>query len=174
MLYPESADLARRLKDNDRSCVLKVVTDHGSLLIPADIERYGEARLLERHSERLRADVLVAPHQGSRTSSGPAFVQAVDPQVVVFPVGYRNRFRHPHPDVLRRYAALDAGLWRTDEHGAVRIDFESIDGKAGFVVSGQRARQRRYWHAGGAPAPMMAFPQTAMPNEPASDFPALP
>ena len=174
MLYPDADDLARRLKDNDRSCVLKVVTDHGSLLIPADIERYGETRLLARHPASLRADVLIAPHQGSRTSSSNAFVDAVRPQAVIFPVGYRNRFRHPHPDVLKRYQAMNASIWRTDEQGAVRIDFESVDGKPAFAVSGQRMRQRRYWQAGGAAVELLASPQPAAPEEPVSDTPALP
>jgi competence protein ComEC len=173
MLYPEPGDFARRLKDNDRSCVLKIVTQHGSLLVPTDIERYGETRLLERNKALLRADVLIAPHQGSRTSSSPAFVQAVHPQVVIFPVGYLNRFRHPHADVLRRYTAQGAQLWRTDAQGAVRIDFASRGGKAVFAVSGQRGRNRQYWQEIGIAAPLIASPRLPGQDDQAIDSPVL-
>ncbi len=39
----------------------------------------------------------------------------------IFPVGYRSRFRHPHPEVVARYAASGAALLRTDRDGAVTL-----------------------------------------------------
>ena len=145
MLYPDAATRdAVMLKDNERSCVLKITTRAGSVLIPADIERHGERRLLETVANQLKADVLVAPHQGSRTSSSPAFVEAVSPELVIFPVGYRNPFRHPHPDVVARYAALGSVLVRTDMDGAITV--ELIEGQSP-VVTRHRDRHVRYWHA---------------------------
>src|SRR6185503_18870491 len=86
MLHPTRASYGdRSVKDNDRSCVLKVEAAGGRALLPADIERRSEEELLARGPGRLRAEVLLAPHQGSRTSSTAGFVQAVAPRVVVFP-----------------------------------------------------------------------------------------
>ena len=145
LLYPEVDSYAEtRIKDNDRSCVLKITAAGGSVLIPADIERRGERMLLATMPDKLRADVLIAPHQGSLTSSSEAFVRAVAPRVVVFPVGYRNRFGHPHPDVVSRYHALGSATYRTDQRGAVLI---RIGGDAGLAVALQRELRRRYWHA---------------------------
>jgi len=142
MLYPDvETRVAGRLKDNERSCVLKITAAAGSVLIPADIERRGEQTLLATAEEQLQSDVLIAPHQGSRTSSSEAFVKAVAPGKVIFPVGYRNAFKHPHPDVLARYEALGADLYRTDRHGAVLLEFMS----GGIHVSRQRELRRRYW-----------------------------
>jgi competence protein ComEC len=131
-----------RLRDNDRSCVLKIEAPGGRVLIPADIERRSEARLLETAPDAIRADVLVAPHQGSRTSSTPEFVQAVAPRIVVFPVGYRNRFGHPHPEVVQRYREAGARTWRSDRDGAVVI---SIPAQGAMRVTPYRAVYRRYW-----------------------------
>jgi competence protein ComEC len=142
MLAPEAAeDVA---KPNDRSCVLKITTAGGSVLIPADIERRGERALLATVPEMLRSDVLIAPHHGSKTSSTAEFVQAVAPSAVIFAMGYRNRFGHPHADVVERYRQLGSALYRTDDGGA--IGFEMQQGKP-LLLSRYRDRYLRYWHA---------------------------
>jgi competence protein ComEC len=123
------------------SCVLKVTTAQGSALLTGDIETLSEQALTGRHGERLRADVLLAPHHGSRTSSSPEFLAAVAAKTVIFPVGYRNRFRHPNAEVLRRYEATGARLARTDRDGAVTVDF-AVSRRLTF----EREARRRYWH----------------------------
>ncbi|MGH8029769.1 MAG: DNA internalization-related competence protein ComEC/Rec2, partial [Arenimonas sp.] len=130
------------IKDNDRSCVLRVAAPGGQVLFPADIERRSEEELLRRVRDRLRADVLLAPHQGSKTSSTPDFVQAVAPRIVVFPVGYRNRFGHPHREVVRRYEDIGTRIYRTDRDGAVTI---AVRVEGAISVTPYRALYRRYW-----------------------------
>ncbi len=129
------------IKDNNRGCVLKVTTPHGRLLLPADIERSAELQLLERSPDALVSEVLVAPHQGSKTSSSPAFVAAVAPRITVFPVGYRNHFGHPHPKVVQRYVAAGSQLLRSDQDGAILLEF----GSQGLSVQSWREVRRRYW-----------------------------
>jgi competence protein ComEC len=143
MLHPGVASYAREdIGDNDRSCVLRIESLHGVVLLPADIERRSEQHLLETRKSRLAADVLVAPHHGSATSSSEQFVAAVNPKLVLFPVGYANRYGHPHPAVQRRYRSADARLMRTDDAGAITVKF----GRTGTEVSTWRGHKRRYWH----------------------------
>ncbi len=126
---------------NNNSCVLRVETAAGRvLLLPGDIERGIEQQLVEQQARRLAADVLVAPHHGSRTSSTEAFVNAVDPEYVLFPVGYRNRFGFPKPDVVARYRATGAHILDTATDGAVRMRLE-----AGRVIeaAGYRPQDER-------------------------------
>ncbi|MGZ5139828.1 MAG: ComEC/Rec2 family competence protein, partial [Burkholderiales bacterium] len=141
ILHPSPASYEVFLKNNDRGCVLKVSAPGGSVLIPADIERRSEETLLVQ-AEDLAADVLIAGHHGSKTSSTAAFIQAVNPRIVVFPVGYRNRFGHPHPDVVARYRDLGSALYRTDRDGAVLI---SIAAEGPMRVERYRELHRRYW-----------------------------
>lgn len=141
MLHPQAADQARRRKSNDLSCVLKISAAQGSVLLTGDIETLAEQALLRQHGERLRADVLLAPHHGSRTSSSPEFLAAVGARTVIFPVGYRNRFRHPNPEVWRRHEATGARLARTDRDGAITVDF-AVSQRLTF----EREARRRYWH----------------------------
>jgi competence protein ComEC len=129
------------LKDNARSCVLKIDSAFGSVLLPADIEQGSEMELLQQHREALHADVLVAPHHGSGTSSSTPFLAQVAPRLIVIPVGYRNRFGHPKPEVVARYEALGSRVLRSDQDGAVLLSF----GAEGLSAEGYRGRYRRYW-----------------------------
>lgn len=131
-----------RLKDNDRSCVLRIAARHGTTLITADIETASERMLLARTPARLRADIVVAAHHGSRTSSGQAFVEATAARMTVFAVGYRNRFGHPHPAVTARWRASGARLLRTDVSGAINFRI----GQRGIEVEEWRLARPRYWH----------------------------
>ena len=128
------------LKSNSRSCVLRVETRHGAVLLTGDIEERDERRLLAAGGA-LDAATLLAPHHGSGTSSSPAFLAAVRPAHAVFTVGYRNRFGHPKQDVLARYAAAGASIWRTDRDGAVTVKLE----EGGTNVARYRAERPRYW-----------------------------
>jgi competence protein ComEC len=111
--------------ENNRSCVLRISTGEGSLLIAGDIEAEQEARLLAVYGDRLRADILVAPHHGSMTSSTPEFIDAVSPSQVIFTAGYLNRWRFPRAEIVDRYRQIGAEILRTDEHGAILIDCEN-------------------------------------------------
>ena len=142
MLHPQAESYNDfGLKDNDRGCVLRIVSPFGSVLLPADIERRSEQRILRESRERLSAEVLIAPHHGSRTSSTPDFVRAVAPRLVIFSVGYRNRFGHPHPAVVRRYREQGGERIRTDLAGALMVRISA----AGIETSGWRQLERRYW-----------------------------
>jgi competence protein ComEC len=139
---PPAAPGARARKPNDASCVLRVQSPHGSLLIAGDIEALAERELLARGAQAVRADVVIAPHHGSRTSSTPAFVTAVAAAEAMFTVGHRNRFGHPVADVVARYRAAGARVLRTDRDGAVRLEFGPV-----LEIRRWRAEEPRYWRA---------------------------
>lgn len=103
---------------NDNSLVLRVSYGARSALLMGDAEHDTEQLLVERHGASLRADLLKVGHHGSRTSSSPAFVDAVDPPDVFISCGVRNRFDHPHPNTLRTLATR--AVHRTDRGGELR------------------------------------------------------
>jgi competence protein ComEC len=105
---------------NNRSLVLHLQYGQISFLLPGDIEAEVERRLVHRGSMP-RATVLKSPHHGSKTSSSEGFLAAVDPQLVVISVGGDNRFGHPAPEVLERYATFGLPVLRTDERGTIEL-----------------------------------------------------
>jgi competence protein ComEC len=119
-------------------------------LLTGDIEAAQEAALLQRHGERLSAEVLLVPHHGSRTSSTPPFIEAVQPRVAVVQAGYRSRFGHPAPAVEARYAGRAISFVRNDGCGAWTWP-------AAGAPRCERQIARRYWHHPG-PAGATAAP----------------
>jgi competence protein ComEC len=142
VLHPpiESYDNPYR-KTNTTSCVLKITTVHGTVLLPGDIDRKAEYALLDRAAEMLPATVLIAPHHGSNTSSTAAFIHQVNPELTIFTVGYRNRFSHPRDEVVARFQSLESNLLRSDTDGAIFLRFTAD----GLSVDTWRKMQRRYW-----------------------------
>ncbi len=121
-LHPDPLFLSGPAKSNSNevSVVLRLSLGEFSMLLTGDIEAKGEAATVRRPS-MLKSTVLKSPHHGSRSSSGSAFLNAVDPEAVAVSAGMYNNFGHPSPEVIERYRRRGAEVFRTDEGGAVLI-----------------------------------------------------
>jgi competence protein ComEC len=142
LLHPASASYdSSKWKPNARSCTLKITLGLHSILLPGDIEAVQEAQLVASSRDQLRASVLLAPHHGSGTSSTASFLDAVQPEIALFQVGYRNRYRHPKQEVFDRYGNLGIKRLRSDDSGAVELRFG-----ARLDVGEYRTEHARYWY----------------------------
>jgi competence protein ComEC len=153
VLHPTEDDLAARehLSDNAVSCVLRIEAHGRRVLLTGDIEADQEAALLSRDPQALASEVLVVPHHGSKTSSTPAFLRAVHPQVAVIQAGARNRYGHPHASVVERYRFLGITLEMTPDCGAWVWQSNAAPSatEPGWCW---RDRSPRYWQGHHAPA----------------------
>jgi competence protein ComEC len=132
----------RQRRKNDGSCVLAIEGQAGSALLTGDIEAAGEAELLAAGSIR-PADLVLAPHHGSRTSSSPGFVAALRPRFVVFAVGHANRWGFPKDDVVARWLAVGSCPLNTAATGALRFRFGPDPGVT--LVRAERRDAYRLW-----------------------------
>lgn len=140
VLWPPEPAARLQGSTNAASCVLRVEDAQGrALLLTGDIGVAQEAALAPLLRPRAPLSVLVVPHHGSRSSSSEVFLSAARPAVAVMQLGYRNRYGHPHPEVLARYRAAGIDVVRTDVCGGWRWD------DAGAACT--RDVHRRYWHA---------------------------
>ncbi len=121
ILWPLSNDFA---KGNNASCVLRISSKFGSMLLTGDIESPAEKILVARYGERLGADILQVPHQGSKTSSTTLFLHQVKPKLALLSSGYLNRFGHPHQVISQRYTTRKIPLLNTAYTGALTINFD--------------------------------------------------
>ncbi|MCK9489857.1 MAG: DNA internalization-related competence protein ComEC/Rec2 [Xanthomonadales bacterium] len=128
---------------NEVSCVLRIVSAHGSALLTGDAGKAAEMRMLNLHRQRLPSQVLLLGHHGSRHSSTAEFLDAVQPALAIASAGYRNRYRHPQPEVLARLAARDIDWLQTPDTGALQISF----GPDGPLLTARRQSRPRLWHA---------------------------
>ncbi len=140
MLHPPRH--ARPVRGNDDSCVLKVTAGGESVLLTGDIEAPAERELLASGID-LSAQVLVAPHHGSKTSSTEAFIAAVRPRWVLYPVGYRNRYGFPRPLIKGRYRRAGVQELASYQTGAISL----MLGSGRLEPQAWRETARRYWHS---------------------------
>lgn len=140
LLHPPERPFARR--GNDNSCVLKVTAGGQSVLLTGDIEVRAEQELLAG-GDGLSAQLLVAPHHGSKTSSTEAFIAAVRPQWVLYPVGYRNRYGFPRQLIVDRYRRAGVQELISYRTGAVSLTL----GGDRLEPLAWRESARRYWHS---------------------------
>ncbi|MBU1181206.1 MAG: MBL fold metallo-hydrolase, partial [Proteobacteria bacterium] len=134
ILYPEPSFKEKKekwRKGDNSSLVLKTVFGSKSFLFTGDIKEKGESDLVRLSGDHLKSTVLIVPHHGSRSSSTDNFIDKVEPEIAIIPVGWKNRYKFPHPEVLKRYKEKKCRVFRTDENGAVMI---STDGKALIVT----------------------------------------
>jgi competence protein ComEC len=149
VLHPEAIETVHtKTKDNDTSCVLAIRGARGSATIFGDIERASEQQLVG--NERLEAsDIVVVPHHGSRTSSTPELIAAVQAKLALIGAGKDNRWGFPKPDVVARWRAAGASTFVTAESGAIRMAVSQDDVTAPRLF---RLERRRYWQ----PVPSVA------------------
>jgi competence protein ComEC len=141
ILYP---DLSPHLEgDNNKSCVLRISRGNIAALLPGDLEKEGEALLLDHYSpEQLRANVLVLGHHGSKNSSTSAFLESVQPDVGIVSAGYRNHYHHPSQQTIARLDAHGVKWVNTASVGAIYWQVDA-DGKQHW--SCERERAGHYW-----------------------------
>jgi len=136
ILNPPADFLNRREQEpwrdrNNNSLVIKVGYGSVSFLFTGDITAEAESELVKQAGKELKSTVLMAPHHGSRTSSTMIFLNTVNPEIIAVSAGWKNRYRFPHPRVLRRYRRQGSRVFRTDRHGAVT-----------FLTNGHKLRVR--------------------------------
>lgn len=129
-------------QDNDSSCVLLVEGRAGRALLTGDISSRVEPQVVAA-IPRGPAPVLLVPHHGSKTSSSAEFLAALEPPLALVSAGWRNRFGHPRPEVIQRYAEAGITVLNTAEEGAIALDFPA--GGVPQAQPGWRRRQMRYW-----------------------------
>lgn len=128
---------------NDRSVALLLRHPRGSMLLLGDLEARGQRRLLvqaQRFGEPAinDVDVLLLPHHGDRVTAQTGLLDVVRPKAAIVSVG-PNRYGHPAPELLETLSAREIPLWRTDRHGAIRVQFWPW----GVRISGLRGGPQR-------------------------------
>ncbi|MDM5156523.1 DNA internalization-related competence protein ComEC/Rec2 [Bacillus sp. DX1.1] len=123
VLLPEG----REKGDNETSIVLQAKLGGFTWLFTGDLEEKGEKNLIEQYPQ-LQVDILKVGHHGSKTSSSSVFLDQIQPQKAIISVGDRNRYGHPHQEVLERFVERDIDVWRTDEQGAIVYIFQGERG----------------------------------------------
>ncbi len=112
---------------NDGSIVLYTALGGKRWLFTGDLEEKGERNLLKQYP-KIKADVLKIGHHGSLTSTSKSFIEQINPKVALISVGKKNRFGHPHRDVIELLEKQNITILRTDKNGAICYKFSGKNG----------------------------------------------
>ena len=125
------------------SCVLRISNGVQTAMLAGDLEAAQELRLVATPElyAKLKANYLLVPHHGSKTSSTGPFLDAVQPQLALAQAGYRNRFNHPVASVLQRYSERNIGVFNSASCGAATWQSSQPS-----EMRCQRQQGLRYWH----------------------------
>ena len=89
-------------------------------LFTGNLKEKGEKDLLKQYSD-LEVDVLKVGQHGAKTSSNPAFLEKLNPEISLISVGKNNRAKLPHQEILTRLETIKSKIYRTDQQGAIRF-----------------------------------------------------
>jgi len=146
---------AQAQTSNQSSCVLMVEAAGERMLLTGDIDIHAERALLDAGRD-VRADWLLAPHHGSRSSSSAAFLEAVAPRAVLIARGQHNAFGHPHPQVVARYRARSILIYDSVESGALRVNLGAYEPAHGW------REHARFWRDSAVPTASVLVPALSL------------
>ena len=105
---------------NDYSIVIRMVFGATSVMLTGDAEARSEGEMVAAYDPAsLRSDLLKVGHHGSRTSTTPAFLAAVQPTYAVISCGEGNSYGHPHAETVERLQDAGVQVYRTDTDGTI-------------------------------------------------------
>ena len=105
---------------NEGSVVARLSYGGVSVMLTGDASAKTEKIILEENSSaQLASTILKVGHHGSRTSTSPAFVEAVSPKYALISDGKNNSYGHPHQETLDTLAQFGAKIFRTDLLGTI-------------------------------------------------------
>lgn len=126
ILHPEE-NVTQLRETNDASIMMRLVYGETEFMLTGDAPSWAEDRVVQRYGSTLQSDVLKAGHHGSKTSTSPAFLAAVDPGIVVVSAGKDNSYGHPNVDVVARILESGAALVSTISEGTITFVSDGRD-----------------------------------------------
>lgn len=115
----------KTLSLNDSSIVLKMTYQGKTCLFPGEISAPVEKNLIAKYRDRLKCNILIAPHHGSNTSSSPEFLKAVSPEFILISSGSASGIQFPNQSALERMQKTGAQIFRTDQLGAITLNIQN-------------------------------------------------
>ncbi|NOZ05542.1 MAG: DUF4131 domain-containing protein [Chloroflexi bacterium] len=118
---------------DDSSLLLRLQWKRNCFLLAQGLGEKEEAAVVQRYRD-LHCAVLIAGRNGSKHATTTPFLNSVRPALVVIPVGAKNRFGHPAPEMLDRVTRAGARILRTDQQGDIEI---TVDGQQYWLRTGR-------------------------------------
>jgi competence protein ComEC len=107
---------------NDYSTVISLKFGELDMLLTGDLESKGEEEILSNIEEDY--DILKVAHHGSKFSTSEEFLDKIDTEYAVISCGEKNRYGHPHKELLQRLEDNGMNVVITKDVGAIIMKFK--------------------------------------------------
>lgn len=121
-IYNINTNIDKNVEENDKSLVLHCSTPSTSLLLMGDASKNVEYKIM-REYPNIRATYLKCGHHGSDTSTSAEFVKWLKPKEAIISCGEKNKYGHPHKEVIEELKRENVLIRRTDEEGTITYRF---------------------------------------------------
>lgn len=111
---------------NAYSATLRLCYGEVFMLFTGDLPSEEEAGVMEEwvrlaEGGQNRCNVLKVAHHGSKYSSSEEFLACIRPELSVISCGRKNRYGHPHREVLLRLRKAGSVIAATPDYGAITV-----------------------------------------------------
>ncbi|WP_404399447.1 DNA internalization-related competence protein ComEC/Rec2 [Idiomarina seosinensis] len=117
---PGPSQQAGSLSSNNASCVLYLRYKNFTVLLPGDIEFSAEREIAESLGFPA-VDLLLAPHHGSRTSSGWLLLKQAQPSLILISNGDHKGYNFPHQSTTNRYRQMQRSWFSSKDYGQLSV-----------------------------------------------------
>lgn len=107
-------------EENQNSLILILRVYNKKILLTSDITKEEEKILLNTYNLE-KVDILKVAHHGSNTSSSQIFINTIRPKYSILQVGEKNRFGHPHIEVLEHLSHVHSTILDTRATGSIQF-----------------------------------------------------
>ncbi len=119
VLFPDR-DVSGFIETNDGSIVGKLIYGSQSFMLTGDGTKYTENLIIHNETtDTLHSQVLKLGHHGSHTSTTELWLEKVHPDIAIISAGKKNRYGHPHKDVLDLLSKLGIPYLATYQKGTI-------------------------------------------------------
>lgn len=114
---------------NAGSVVLYLRHESFTALFTGDVEEEGQIHLVKDIRDNpdvfQNLTLLKVAHHGSKYTTDNEFLDLLNPKVAIISCGIDNKYGHPHEELLDRLFARKTNVYRTDEGGAITVNFSA-------------------------------------------------
>ncbi|WP_429971212.1 DNA internalization-related competence protein ComEC/Rec2 [Fructilactobacillus sp. Tb1] len=123
VIHPFTAGLGK----NEDSMVLYSEINHLKWMFTGDLDRADELKILEKYPD-LKTDILKLGHHGSKTSSDPKFIEAIQPKIGIISAGRNNHYGHPNQETIETMKKDQVKLISTQTDGMISYRYQNQTG----------------------------------------------
>ena len=104
-------------EENDKSLVLSLNFMKKRFLFMGDASVITEEKIIEKYN--VDCDILKVGHHGSNTSTSEKFLKLASPDEAIISCSEKNKYGHPHQEIIDRLNKYHVKIRRTDKEGTI-------------------------------------------------------